>query len=95
MIGKISLPNTLHPQLAVNNPTNMIYASNSNSNTISVIDANNNIKNVKVGLHPFGIAINANTDKIYVANTGSNTVSVIDGTCLRRIYRFCYNYART
>lgn len=98
--GNIDLPNTLHPQLAVDSidQTNenslkgksvlqhaidllqkkddIVYVSNPSSNTISAIDADNNIKNVKVGLHPFGIAINPTTHKVYVANPGSNTISV-------------------
>jgi YVTN family beta-propeller protein len=57
----------------------IVYVSNPSSNTILAIDADNNIKKIEVGLHPFGIAVNPTTHKIYVANTGSNTVSVIDG----------------
>ena len=57
------------------------YVSNPSSNAISFIDAGNthNLKNVKVGFHPFGITVDPTTHKIYVANVGSNTISVIDG----------------
>jgi YVTN family beta-propeller protein len=65
-----------------------IYVANSQSNTVSVIDSNNDtvIKTVKVGANPYQIAIGRLPPlyvayvayKVYVANKGANTVSVID-----------------
>jgi YVTN family beta-propeller protein len=66
--------------LAVNPITDQIYVANSNS--VSVIDGSNpknNIKYVKVGLHPYDVAVNPITNMIYVSNIGSNTTSIIDG----------------
>jgi YVTN family beta-propeller protein len=55
-----------------------IYVANLGSNTVSVIDHNNNtvIKTITVGPNPR--FIEKLGDYIYVANSGSNTVSVID-----------------
>jgi YVTN family beta-propeller protein len=71
--------------LAVNTNTDMLYVTNYCSNTVSVIDINNNSTNeviptIKVGQNPRSIAVNNVTNKIYVANEWSNTTSVIDGT---------------
>ena len=55
------------------------YVTNSDSNTVSVIDltTNNVIKNITtVGDNP--TAIRASDMIVYIANSGSTTVSVID-----------------
>jgi YVTN family beta-propeller protein len=72
---------------------NKIYVANFGSNTISVIDANNNtnIGTLKVGPSPDNMPVFStyipppklktmaiNNDKIYIDNFGSNTISVID-----------------
>ena len=63
-----------------------IYVSNSNNNTVSVIDVSNQSKpytkelhDLVVGQSPGPMAFNPQTLMIYVANTGSGTVSVING----------------
>jgi YVTN family beta-propeller protein len=63
----------------VNPVTNKIYATNYNSDNVTVIDGiTNSTKNVLVGDRPNGIAVNSVTNKIYVANEVSNDVTVID-----------------
>jgi YVTN family beta-propeller protein len=68
-------------RITANSITNKIYATNSESNTVSVIDDNrgNVTNNIRVGNNPVAIAADESTDKIYVVNKDSNTVSVIDG----------------
>ena len=80
--------------VAVNPNTNLIYVSNrgfpidnitttnTDSNTVSVIDGKTNkvVANVTVGYSPEGVAVNPVTNKIYVANSGDYSVSVIDGS---------------
>ena len=67
--------------LAVNSLTNNIYVANSGSNTVSLLDGENDklIANLTVGSNPFSVAVNPVTDLVYVANNGDNTTSVIDG----------------
>src|SRR5919112_1991383 len=76
--------------IAVDPNTNRIYVSNSNNNTVSVIDgATNRVIGdpIPVGEGPFGIAVDPNTNRIYVSNyfSDNNTVSVIDGATNRVI----------
>ena len=56
------------------------YITNTDSNTVSVIDTATNtvIATVNVGSYPFGVAVNPVGTKIYVPNEGSNDVSIID-----------------
>jgi YVTN family beta-propeller protein len=56
--------------------------TNSDSNTVSVIDGSTNkvIDQVKVASKPYGVAVNRNTNSIYVTNYFTETVSVIDGS---------------
>ena len=67
--------------ISVNPYTNLIYVTNNQSGTVSVIDGDTNsiINTVKVGNGPAGISVNSNTNMIYVANYYSDTVSIIDG----------------
>ena len=60
----------------------MIYTSDSNSNTVSVIDGSTNevVQTIPVGLGPLDVAINTNTNMIYTSDSLSDTVSVIDGS---------------
>ncbi|WP_144502512.1 YncE family protein [Bacillus thuringiensis] len=46
-------------EVAVNPNTNLIYATNTGSNTVSVIDLNTNsvIATIPVGSYPFGIDV--------------------------------------
>jgi len=68
-------------QLAVNPVTNKIYATNSGSNNLTVIDgATNALTNVStLGIQPNALAIDSVTNKIYVANQQTGNVAVIDG----------------
>ena len=56
------------------------YVTNSEDNTVSVIDTATNTvtATVPVGSYPWGVAVSPDGTKVYVANEGSNTVSVID-----------------
>jgi YVTN family beta-propeller protein len=67
--------------IAVNNIAQTVYVANQDSDSVSVISAENNtkIKDIPVGDYPIAIAIDGDTDTVYVANSGSNSVSVIDG----------------
>jgi len=66
--------------VVVNPTTHKVYAVNSASGTVTVIDdAAHSATTVKVGAQPEAIAINPATNKIYVGNSGSGTVTVIDG----------------
>lgn len=70
-------------QVEVNEETDMVYVSNFNNQSISVIDGSTNeIKStVPVGVDPQGIAINSAANIIYVI-TYAGEVSVIDGLTL-------------
>jgi YVTN family beta-propeller protein len=62
------------------NPTNgLVYVTNSNSNTVSVINPATNtvVATIPVGGAPYGVAINPTNGLVYVTNIGSNTVSVV------------------
>ena len=76
--------------IAVNPNNNLVYVTNSYSDTVSVIDpylkynrrtesAGRVYTNVTVGDNPIGIAVNPNNNLVYVTNSYSDTVSVIDG----------------
>ena len=56
------------------------YITNTDSNTVSIIDTTTNTvtATVNVGSYPFGVAVNPVGTKIYVPNEGSNDVSIID-----------------
>jgi YVTN family beta-propeller protein len=70
--------------VAVDSNKDKVYVANSgnNSNTVSVIDTNNNtlLNNITVGKEPYSVAVDSKHDKVYVANYGSNTVYVLNGT---------------
>ena len=63
-----------------NNKTKMVYVTNTNSNSVSVIDATTNLlkRIVPVGQKPNDIIFNEKTRELYVSNSLSNTLSVID-----------------
>ena len=56
----------------------MVYVSNFNSGTVSVIDADtfDVIDTIPVGDGPVGIAYDAENNRVYVSNLFSGTVSV-------------------
>lgn len=67
--------------VAVNPITNMIYVTNAASNTVSVINGENDKVEytIPVGNLPYDVDVDPATNKIYVANKFSNSLSVIDG----------------
>ena len=79
--------------IAIDDATHTIYATDSNTDTVSVIDASTcnatdhagcdqTPATVTVGQAPFGVAVYPATDTVYVTDSGANTVAVIDGaTC--------------
>jgi len=66
--------------MAVNPLRNEVYAVNSASNTISVIDTTDNAVTATIGVHssPFFIDVSPDGKRAYVPNSGSNSVSVLD-----------------
>ncbi len=79
------IPTENHPSgIAIgtskDNKTTIIYASNTDSNSISVIDGTRNMvkKVIQVEARPIDIDINNNTRKLYVSHALSNILSVID-----------------
>jgi YVTN family beta-propeller protein len=67
--------------VAVNPITNMIYITNAASNTVSVINGENDKieHTIPVGTLPYDVDVDPATNKIYVANKFSDSLSVIDG----------------
>ena len=66
--------------VAVNHVTNKVYVANSDSDTVTVIDANaGSTATVAVGDRPFWLAVNVDTNTVYVANRNSSNVTIIDG----------------
>lgn len=61
--------------------TNLLYVSNTGSDTVSVLNTKNNsiVGNIKVGSRPTDIVVNPISNSIYTSNIGSDTISVIDG----------------
>lgn len=57
-----------------------VYVANYNDNTVSLVDAKNNIEvgRFRTGYKPSKIIVHPSLRWVYVSNEGSNTVSVID-----------------
>jgi YVTN family beta-propeller protein len=68
--------------VGVDSDSNLIYVSNQNANTVSVIDGTTNMvtATINVGTLPYGVGVDSDSNLIYVANRDADTVSVIDGT---------------
>ena len=65
--------------IAIEPHRDKIYVTNSDSNTVSVINGSTNkVQDIPVGSQPSAIAIDEHSNMIYVAN--QNTVSVINGS---------------
>src|SRR5258708_27370048 len=66
--------------LAIDRAVNKIYAANTGSGNISVIDGVSDavVKTIPGEAHPYAIAVNEATGTVYVTNTYSNAVTVID-----------------
>lgn len=81
--GSLTDPGNLTgPGVAVNPAGTKVYVTNSDKNSVSVIDTTINkvIATMSVGSNPYGVAVSPDGTKAYVANSGSNTVSVINAT---------------
>lgn len=65
----------------INELTNLIYVSNRDDNTVSVIDMQNNevVKVVDTGVQPQGVAVASITNLIYVTHPCCNSISIING----------------
>jgi YVTN family beta-propeller protein len=61
--------------------TNMLYVTNSGSNTVSVINGSTNavVATIPVGNGSVAINVNPNTHKVYLVNSNLNQIQVIDG----------------
>ncbi|MCX7758504.1 MAG: beta-propeller fold lactonase family protein [bacterium] len=57
-----------------------VYVANYNDNTVSLVDAKNNIEvgKFRTGYKPAKIVVHPSLKWVYVSNEGSNTISVID-----------------
>lgn len=67
--------------VAVNAAGTRVYITNSESNTVSVIDGVTQTvigDPITVGTQPIGIEVNPSGSTVYVANRGSNSISVIN-----------------
>ncbi|MCV7298436.1 beta-propeller fold lactonase family protein [Mycobacterium barrassiae] len=66
--------------VAVSPDSNTVYVTNTEDDTVSVIDAATNtiIATIAVGDQPAGIAVSPDGSTVYVANATGGTVSVID-----------------
>lgn len=66
--------------LAVNPRRNEVYAVNTGSDSVSVINAETNTVTRTIGVHhsPYFLSVAPDGKRAYVANAGSNTVSVLD-----------------
>jgi YVTN family beta-propeller protein len=73
--------------LAVNPKRNEIYAVNTGSDSVSVIDATTNSVVATIGVHhrPYFIAVSPDGHRAYVPDSASNTVSVLDLDSRREI----------
>ena len=77
----LPLPSAAIPRASPPVPTrNEVYAVNSGSDNVSVIDAERNQVVATIGVHhtPFFIDVSADGTRGYVANSGSANVSVLD-----------------
>ena len=68
--------------VAVNPITNLVYVTNTRSDTVSVFDGttNNLLSTFEVGSTPFGIGVNPNTNMLYVGREHSDILAVVDGS---------------
>ena len=68
--------------VAVDPTRNMIYVTNSKSNTVSVIDGSiyTVVDSIEVEDVPVGVSVNPDTNMIYVVNSYGGTLSAINGS---------------
>jgi YVTN family beta-propeller protein len=79
------IPTGIHPSgiaigIAKDNKTKMVYVTNTDSDSVSVINGTTNMvkKIIPVGSKPTDLDINNNARKLYVTNSLSNTITIID-----------------
>ena len=60
------------------NSTPIVYVTNYNEGTVSVIGEDNEITTINVGDYPIGVVVTPDGKYVYVANSEDNTVSIID-----------------
>ena len=87
--------------IAVNPVTDLIYVTNTASNSVSVIDGKTNriIDTILIGNRNLAddfeftshVAVNPKTNKVYVSNIDADTITVIDGKT-DRILSVCTNH---
>lgn len=67
--------------VAVDSISGRVFVANYASNTVTVIDGENNsvVANVKVSPHPQATAVDSKDHKVYVASMHSGTTTVLDG----------------
>jgi YVTN family beta-propeller protein len=66
--------------VAVNPVTNKVYVANSDSDTVTVVNAETGATaTIAVGDRPFWVAVNVDSNTVYVANRNSSNVTIIDG----------------
>jgi len=59
--------------------THHAFFTNFDGDTVSMLDPRSgNLRAIRVGLQPYGIAVDARRNRVYVANENSNSVTVID-----------------
>lgn len=66
--------------VAINTATDHVIVTNSESNSISIIDGSETerlLATVPVGRNPYGVAVNPTTGRIYVGNKDSNDLYVL------------------
>ncbi len=81
MVSNVDIDGNAPNGMAYDPKNKRIYVTNSESNTVSVIDTNTNTvlgNPIRVGMNPKGIAYDPENERMYVTNFGSNTVSIID-----------------
>jgi YVTN family beta-propeller protein len=71
-------------------PTKLLYATNRDDNSVSIIDiadpaAAKEIQRLRVGLLPEGLGVDSDRRAVYVGNSGDSTVSFIDADKLEVI----------
>jgi YVTN family beta-propeller protein len=66
--------------IAANPATGLVYAVNSGSNSVSVIQGQAVITTIAVGITPTAVTVNPVNGYVYVANSGDDTITILQGT---------------
>jgi YVTN family beta-propeller protein len=90
-----NIPVGMYPSaIAVDGIRDRLYVANGGSDTVSVIDTQNNTrigKDIPVGKNPSAIAVDEGTNTTYVANSGDDTVSIIDSEANKVVAKVMFN----